>query len=192
METPNFIESYETGLFDLADAIKDRLDFYISAKDDESVGGHFMDGSVTNGSGSNRKDYSFDFFSLSDSLVADMHSVLREYIPKYADKHVGFGMQSCMSQAMKVQKTPPKGGFHTWHCEHSPDQNSSFRNLTWTFYLNDIPDGEGETEFLEYGLKLQPKKALLTLFPSGFTHTHRGNPVYSCDKYIATGWYYLV
>jgi len=92
---------------------------------------------------------------------------------------------------MKVQKTPPKGGFHTWHCEHVSHNNSAYRNLTWTLYLNDIPDGEGETEFLEYGVKVQPKKGLLCFFPAAWSHVHRGNPVYSCDKYIATGWYYL-
>ena len=54
-----------------------------------------------------------------------------------------------------------------------------------------IPEGEGETEFFEYGVKLQPKKGAVCFFPSSFTHTHRGNPVYKHNKYIATGWYYL-
>ena len=153
---------------------------------------HYQQGSQTNGTITNRKDYSFNFTSLQDPLVAEMHSVLREYIPLYADKYTGFSMQGCMSESMKVQKTPPKGGFHTWHAEHGNQTSTSFRNLVWTFYLNDIPEGEGETEFIEYGVKVQPKKGTLCFFPAAWTHTHRGNPVYSCDKYIATGWYYLV
>ena len=69
-------------------------------------------------------------------------------------------------------------------------QADSSRCLVWTIYLNDIPEGEGETEFLEYGIKVQPKKGMVCFFPADWTHTHRGNAVYTHDKYIATGWYY--
>jgi len=55
-------------------------------------------------------------------------------------------------------------------------------------YLNDVPEGEGETEFLHQGIRCQPKRGSLVLFPAFFTHTHRGNPVFTTDKYIATGW----
>jgi len=48
-----------------------------------------------------------------------------------------------------------------------------------------------DTEFLWQGLRVQPKAGTVSIFPASFTHTHRGNPVYSCDKYIATGWYTL-
>ena len=192
MKTPTFIDSYQTEQYDFCDRVTNRLEEYISSQDDPNVGRHFMNGSSTNAGEENRRDYSFNFTAMNDPLVAEMHEILRQYIPKYAETHNGFGMQGCMSEAMKVQKTPPKGGFHTWHCEHSRHNSSSWRNLTWTLYLNDIPDGEGETEFIEYGIKVQPKKGLLCFFPSAWTHTHRGNPVYSCDKYIATGWYYLV
>ena len=40
-------------------------------------------------------------------------------------------------------------------------------------------------------MKLRPKKGTVCLFPASWTHTHRGNPVYTKDKYIATGWFYL-
>ena len=63
------------------------------------------------------------------------------------------------------------------------------RILAWTLYLNDIPEGEGETEFLWQATKVKPKAGLLCIFPASFTHTHRGNPVYSTNKYIATGWF---
>ena len=55
-------------------------------------------------------------------------------------------------------------------------------------YLNDIPEGEGETEFLWQGLRVQPKAGTMLIWPAFYTHTHRGNAVYSCSKYIATGW----
>tara|TARA_E500000318_G_scaffold54711_1_gene50949 strand:- start:771 stop:1349 length:579 start_codon:yes stop_codon:yes gene_type:complete len=191
MKTPDFIESFDTGKYDFCDRVIDRLEYYISGKDNPETSHHFMDGRETNGI-DKRKDFSFNFSALKDPLNIEMHDILREYVPKYLDMHPGFSMQSSTSEAMKVQKTPPKGGFHTWHCEHGIGDASNFRNLTWTLYLNNIPEGEGETEFLEYGVKVQPEKGKLSLFPAAWTHTHRGNPVYSCTKYIATGWYYMV
>ena len=192
METPTFIESYQTEEFDFCDRVIERLEEYIAAKDDPNISMHYMSGAETNEGEASRRDYSFNFTSLQDSLVTDMHNILRTHLPMYAEKHNGFGMQGCMSDSMKVQKTPPKGAFHNWHCEQGRIDSSSWRNLTWTLYLNDIPEGEGETEFIEYGLKIQPKKGLLCFFPAAWTHTHRGNPVYSCNKYIATGWYYII
>ncbi len=192
MNTPTFIENFETEQYEFCDKVVDRLEELLSQRDNPETAGHFMDGRVTNGDARNRTDFSFDFYVLQDPLNIEMHNILREFVPKYIDIYGGFGMQDCTSQHMKVQKTPPKGGFHTWHCEHGYGEASEFRNLTWTLYLNDIPEGEGETEFLEYGVKVQPKKGRLSLFPGAWTHTHRGNPVYSCNKYIATGWYYMV
>jgi len=192
MESPNFIECYQTEAFDFCDRVITRLEDCIAARDNPDISMHYMSGAETNHGESFRRDYSFNFTALKDPLVSEMHNILRDYIPKYSEKHNAFGMQGCMSESMKVQKTPPKGGFHQWHCEHARGDSCSWRNLTWTLYLNDVPEGEGETEFIEYGLKLQPKKGLLSFFPAAWTHTHRGNPVYSCDKYIATGWYYLV
>ena len=54
-------------------------------------------------------------------------------------------------------------------------------------YLNDVEEG-GETEFLYQSIRVAPKAGTLLIWPAGFTHTHRGNPPLSGDKYIATGW----
>lgn len=88
---------------------------------------------------------------------------------------------------VKLQKTPPRGGFHDWHCETN-DIGVVDRCVAWMLYLNDIPEGEGETEFLWQGRRVQPKRGTMLIWPAFYTHTHRGNPVYSCSKYIATGW----
>jgi len=192
METPNFIECYQTEEYDFCDRAIARLEELLDSKDNPEIAGHYMNGSVTNEGVVFRQDHSFNLKHLKDPLNEEMHGILRKYVPMYAEKHMGFARQPCMSESMKLQKTPPMGGFHMWHCEHGRGDSADHRNLTWTLYLNDIPEGEGETEFIEYGYKLQPQKGLLVFFPAGWTHTHRGNPVYSCDKYIATGWYYLV
>lgn len=88
---------------------------------------------------------------------------------------------------IKLQKTPPRGGFHDWHCEVN-DLGVVDRCIVWMLYLNHIPKGEGETEFLWQGLRVQPKAGRMVIWPAFYTHTHRGNAVYSKNKYIATGW----
>ena len=138
-----------------------------------------------------RKDYAFMFDIEAKDLAVETNAILDEALKKYIDEYPSSGMEMIYSNSIKVQRTPPKGGFHTWHCEHGYGHGSHLRTLTWTIYLNDVPDGEGETEFLEIGVKVQPKKGLVSIFPAAWTHTHRGNPVYTEDKYIATGWYYL-
>ena len=151
-------------------------------------------GAVQNGGEENRKDFHFYFSnSINDTedLCIETNQILDKALAKYTDEYPSLAALRYYSRIIKVQKTPPKGGFHMWHSEQGIGENAS-RILTWTIYLNDIPDGEGETEFLEYGIKVKPKKGLVCFFPAAFTHAHRGNVVYTKDKYIATGWYYLV
>lgn len=129
---------------------------------------------------------------VNPTLMQETKNILSENLQKYIKDYPSLGMQPIELCSIKIQKTEPKGGFHVWHCEHQSGNNHPLRVLAWTIYLNDIPEGEGETEFLEYGIRIPPKKGTVCFFPASFTHTHRGNAVYSCDKYIATGWYVLV
>jgi hypothetical protein len=84
------------------------------------------------------------------------------------------------------------GGYHHWHSEFYPHptdarQDSLHRVLVFMYYLNDVREG-GETEFLYQGVKLSPQAGSLVLFPTDFTHTHRGCVPISEDKYILTSW----
>ena len=85
-----------------------------------------------------------------------------------------------------IQKTLPGEGYHIWHSEDM-NPKASTRILTYIIYLNDVEEG-GETEFLYYHKRFKPKKGTMLLFPAGYTHTHRGNPPLSGEKYIITGW----
>jgi len=86
----------------------------------------------------------------------------------------------------KIQKTNIGQGYHVWHCESSQRETST-RIMAWTLYLNDVEEG-GETEFLHQHRRIKAKEGTFCLFPAGFTHTHRGNPPISNEKYILTGW----
>ena len=65
------------------------------------------------------------------------------------------------------------------------------RILVFMTYLNDVTD-EGETEWVYQDVKIQPKKGLSVMWPSEFTHTHRGIPSKTQEKYISTGWINLI
>jgi hypothetical protein len=140
-----------------------------------------------------RHDYQ-KFYSSDDTsnlIVLKVNEILDKCIKLYAEEFWIVKQLKATSLNIKLQKTPPRGGYHVWHCEQGSLKQSQNRALVWTIYLNDIPDGEGETEFLWQGLRVKSKAGTVCIFPAAFTHTHRGNPVYSCDKYIATGWYTL-
>lgn len=87
---------------------------------------------------------------------------------------------------LKVQKTLPAQGYHWFHCESS-NAHSAKRLLVVCVYLNTIEKG-GETEFLYQSQRIEPVVGRLVIFPAAFTHTHRGNPPLSGDKYILTTW----
>ena len=85
-----------------------------------------------------------------------------------------------------LQKTEIGGGYHKLHTESTGYYNTS-RTLAWMIYLNDVEDG-GETEFPHQRMKIKPKENMGVIWPGGVTHFHRGNPPYSNEKFILTGW----
>lgn len=90
----------------------------------------------------------------------------------------------------KVQRTDPAGGYHIWHTENGAIE-TSHRIGVYILYLNDVVSG-GETEFLYLSERVAPKEGRLLIFPSGYTHTHRGNPPLRGTKYIMTGWIEMI
>mgnify|MGYP003647718681 CR=1 FL=1 len=110
-----------------------------------------------------------------------------KYYPDYVDNF--FPIQQSppvFNFGFKIQKTKIGKGYHAWHYENGSREFGA-RLLVWMLYLNDVKEG-GETEFLYQHKRYQPKEGTLLIFPAGFTHTHRGNPPISNDKYIVTGW----
>jgi len=114
------------------------------------------------------------FYNLIYSLYNNKYSILQNL-----NRH--------RSKYMKIQKTLPTEGYHVWHCEYEGSTDNRNRVLSWILYLNDVEEG-GETEFLYQSMRIKPKTGTFILFPAYFTHTHRGNPPLSGEKYIATGW----
>lgn len=112
----------------------------------------------------------------------------KHYVEHYAEKYsILKTLHQHTPKGMSVQKTMPYQGYHAWHTEVG-HQASANRVITYTLYLNDVEEG-GETEFLYQGVKIRPETGKLVFFPTGYTHPHRGNPIYSGEKYIISGWY---
>jgi hypothetical protein len=67
-------------------------------------------------------------------------------------------------------------------------ENSSYRAITYLWYLNDVEEG-GETVFFgDY--KIKPKAGTLIFFPASWCYPHTGKMPLSSNKYIVTGWLY--
>ena len=113
--------------------------------------------------------------------------VVKNYIKKY--KFVDFYGPWDIVDSINIQHYKPTEGFYAWHTERANAKPPGVtRHMVFMTYLNDVTEG-GETEFYYQQVKIQPKKGLTVLWPADWTHTHRGVPSMTQEKYIVTGWY---
>ena len=98
-----------------------------------------------------------------------------------------FTFDSSVALCKKYNKNE---GHFNWHCDKGPpnDLRQFNRACVCMFYLNDVDEG-GETEFYSQNISIKPKKGTLVIFPSYFTHLHRGKKPISNDKYICNFWF---
>ena len=85
-----------------------------------------------------------------------------------------------------IQSYPVGGGFKKWHCERTGLLNTD-RILVFMTYLNDVSDGG--TYFKYQKLRIPAHKGLTIIWPSDWTHTHKGQISKKYEKYIVTGWF---
>jgi len=80
-----------------------------------------------------------------------------------------------------------------WFDTHidAADARSCKRFLVFFWYLNDVEQG-GETEFLNFDLKVPPKAGRLLMFPPLWLFPHRGNKPISNTKYIIGSYLHFV
>ena len=185
MNTPSFIEQYPNALPD------DLCNKFISLADETISVNPILNRSYP--LASNNVTYRKDWYMFTQNmldLAGPVNDILHKHLQQYIDKFMGaYYSGRYLAHYHKLQVTPPGGGFHNWHNEHST-AHSMDRIMAWMFYLNDIDNG-GETEFLHQRVRLKPTKGTLVLFPASYTHCHRGNPPLSDTKYILTGWYHI-
>ena len=178
-----FIKTYENALSEgLMQELRDWADrpkTELSVPHSESEGvSQFEEGKL--GRDDHQKFLKFSNSALMERCNEELAPFLSQYAAEFP------GVQGAISYEIKLQKTPVKGGYAVWHPEQGPG-SSATRTISWLVYLNDVEEG-GETEFLYQGFRQKATKGTLVIWPTGFTHTHRGNPPYSNEKYIITGW----
>jgi len=123
---------------------------------------------------------------LNSRYMGQYNKVLNMCLNHYAEEFEQLTEYQLQSAYLNIQKTSPKQGYHAWHSENM-SKGCGRRILAHMMYLNDVEEG-GETEFLYLSRRYKPIRGTLLIWPAGFTHTHRGNPPISNDKYVATGW----
>ena len=105
------------------------------------------------------------------------------YMKKYSIMFDGI----IYNDVFKIHKVKKSEGFHNWHYEkNSPDALD--RLMAYMTYL-EAPKKGGETEFLHQSLRIDPVVGRTLIWPSTYTHMHRGNPPLEGDKMYITGWF---
>ena len=90
-----------------------------------------------------------------------------------------------------MQRYIKEQGIFVYHSDNSIDYvEKKYRVVTFLWYLNTVEEG-GETEFWgQY--KIKPEVGKLLLFPACWTFPHCGKRPLSDNKYIITGWLYVM
>ena len=117
--------------------------------------------------------------------LQEVMKAVHTYVETYKLQDLGFSV--ILREPFNIQHYKPNEGFLGWHCERSQSQTNQ-RALVFMTYLNDVTDG-GETEYYFQKLKVKPVKGKMVVWPTDFTHLHRGITSPTQEKYIATGWY---
>jgi len=129
-----------------------------------------------------------DFFNLFEDYGSHLDNSLKDYLESYSHANRSFRFE--IIENIKIQYYKPKQGFKSWHFENNGCSKSRRRHLVFMTYLNDVDNGG--TEFYYQGITSPAKKGLTLIWPSAWTHTHRGQISPDKEKYIATGWYSFV
>ena len=138
------------------------------------------------------RNLTFSPFMGSQPIVDIFWGGLQRCYDEYVEEYSILKGSEIICNSFKMQKTSKGGGYHVWHCENL-DMDVAHRVVTYMLYLNTLPeDSNGETEFLYQQRRIRPVENTMVLWPAGYTHPHRGNPVYGdTAKYIITGWFVL-
>jgi len=111
-----------------------------------------------------------------------LEKAIHQYEKQYPEikEFSKFGMKECC----QIQHYKPGEGFKKWHFERSSKNEN--RCLVFMTYLTDVPDAG--THFKYQDLTTPAEKGLTLIWPTDFTHTHKGQITKKHEKYILTGW----
>jgi hypothetical protein len=123
------------------------------------------------------------------SLWPELSKALRDNYERYKSD-IGCNLLNNVNSLespllFKYSNTGEINHFHNHADSWSYDTAS--RVISIILYFNDV-DLSGETSFDEIGIKVNPKKGRILLFPSNLCFMHSGKQPISNDKYILVTW----
>ena len=178
----NFITEHHSDRFDICDGL---IDYW---RNNEKKRGHSLYDETVGVHSHIKESTDATITSMTDITIAYNDHILQPAIDKHVERYVWSGKTSPWGvvEYPNIQHYAPNEGFHQYHMERSNAETSK-RHLVFMTYLNDVEEG-GETEFLYQQCKITPVKGKTLIWPSDWTHVHRGIPAPKEDKYIITGW----
>jgi len=133
--------------------------------------------------------YDNRMLSRNDILLAEFNKIVWKAYAKFKTVY-GAGLDQLglhkVSPSIKIQRYQPTQGYHVWHPEVT-NQGNAGRVLVCLLYLNTVEEG-GETEFLYQKMRVPAVQGTLAMFPTTWTHLHRGNPPLKGNKYVINTW----
>ena len=133
-----------------------------------------------------KKEYGYECFDLEGTVIFDqvqqkVFPLWSEYIKKFPEINLTTDKWSLTT--LRFKKFKPGKYFEKWHSEHS--YNHATRILNIQIYLTSHDCG---TEFYN-GKIIKSEQGKVVIFPSYFTHTHKGQ---KCPdkktRYLITGY----
>lgn len=120
----------------------------------------------------------------ADAYLNALYGCVQQYIQKHPVLN-GLGPYG-LGESPIIQHYKPGGGFKKSHFERT-QYSAASRMMVYMTYLNDVQDGGG-TRFDYQKKTFRARKGHTLLWPTDWTHTHRGMVSKTQDKYIITGW----
>tara|TARA_R100001086_G_scaffold76258_1_gene36934 strand:- start:7 stop:582 length:576 start_codon:yes stop_codon:yes gene_type:complete len=121
----------------------------------------------------------------NDSMFFEYKHHLVNMVQEYQDLYETSWRAVDIVENIVIQYYKPGQGFKQMHCERL-DYRVANRMLVFMTYLNTVKNAG--TEFKFQKLTTEAKKGLTLLWPSDYTHYHRGVISNKDSKYIITGW----
>jgi len=123
--------------------------------------------------------------SALDNYNDELQKCLVEYMKKYPQINQHDRFISTIEN-YQIQKYKKNEGFFAEHSERG-GLSTTKRMLVFMTYLNNVEDGG--TIFKYQNITTKAVKGLTVIWPSDFTHIHKGQISKTKEKYIITGWY---
>jgi len=179
MET--FIRTYKISDVSLCDRL---IDYHKNNTEYREPGIVYMeDKGVVNKDIKDSMDVKF-FNGSQNPAIREFFTEMTTHVYKYV-KEFQLDCNLITEDPGLIQWYPVGGGFKKWHFERCGYQSRK-RQIVYMLYLNDIEDGGTEWHFQK--ARLPAEKGTLVLWPSDYTHVHKGVVSNTKEKYIITGW----